>query len=182
MNWLKRLLIPPLALACVMTFFIVAQSPTSQHKDILKPSTPEVPSDQNKILSKPEATASQQPKGLLSDWRPDVDEAIDQLETWLSEEHPQPELNFSMANLAALYDTKLYLVFIDYLASLEPEQTTAVVQEQQLWLQLRKERTAAVRLTNDDRSLSSYNASETYVYITHERIDSLTALMQKVRP
>ncbi|MEO6697823.1 MAG: hypothetical protein ABIR53_00335, partial [Paraperlucidibaca sp.] len=127
-------------------------------------------------------TVSQQPKGLLADWRPDVDQAIDQLEIWLSEEHPQQTLNFSMANLAALYDTKLYLVFIDYLASLEPEQTAAVLQEQQLWLQLRKERTAAVRLSNGDESLSSYNASETYVYITHERIDSLTGLMQKTNP
>ncbi|MEO6699645.1 MAG: hypothetical protein ABIR53_07855, partial [Paraperlucidibaca sp.] len=71
MNWLTRLLAPPLALACVMAFFMAAQSPTTQRKVTPQQRSPDSVSDHHKTASKPERTVSQQPKGLLSDWRPD---------------------------------------------------------------------------------------------------------------
>ena len=167
MNWLTRLLTPPLAFACIMAFYMAVSVP--QVQPISKPQTAPIPP-----TSTVDITPSQ---GSLVDWQPSVDQVIDQLEGWLSEEHPQQALNYGMANLAALYDTKLYLVFIEYLASVKPELSAAILQEQRAWLQLRKERTATARLVDGDGSLASYNASETYVYITHERIDSLSALM-----
>ena len=177
MSWLTKLFAPPLALAAVTAFFMAAQTPHPAKK-----TTAEADAATEVVAQKPTKKAepaTPPAKGLISDWRPDVDQAIDQLEAWLSEEHPQQELNYSMANLAALYDTKLYLVFIDYLASLEPSLSQQALQEQQAWLQLRSERTATARLTNSEGSLASYNASETYISITHERIDTLTAQMQK---
>lgn len=180
MSWLTKLFAPPLALAAVTAFFMAAQTPHPAKQTDAEPETAlEV------IAHKPTETAepaTPPAKGLISDWRPDVDQAIDQLEAWLSEEHPQQDLNYSMANLAALYDTKLYLVFIDYLASLETALSQQALQEQQAWLQLRAESTAAARLTNGEGSLASYNASETYISITHGRIDTLTAQMQKTAP
>lgn len=182
MNWLTRVLAPALAFACVLAIYLAAASPASPP---IKTSM-DTASAPVKTTTALDQAASDPPvptpKGLLSDWRPDVDQAIDQLERWLSEDHPQQELNYSMANLAALYDTKLYLVFIDYLASLAPEQSGKILQEQQLWLQMRKERTAAARLTYAEGTLASYNASETYVYLTHERIDTLTSLMHNAAP
>jgi uncharacterized protein YecT (DUF1311 family) len=177
MSWLTKLFAPPLALAAVTAFFMAAQTPHPA-----KEVTAEADTATEVVAQKPTKKAepaTPPAKGLISDWRPDVDQAIDQLETWLSEEHPQQELNYSMANLAALYDTKLYLVFIDYLASLDPSLGQQALQEQQAWLQLRTERTATARLTNGEGSLASYNASETYISITHGRIDTLTAQMQK---
>ncbi len=177
MNWLTKLLAPPLAFAAVAALFMAAQTPHPAEKVTVEADAETEVVAQNPAIKVEPATAPS--KGLISDWRPDVDQAIDQLETWLSEEHPQQELNYGMANLAALYDTKLYLVFIDYLASLEPSLSQQALQEQQAWLQLRSERTATARLTNSEGSLASYNASETYISITHERIDTLTAQMQK---
>lgn len=175
MSWLTKLFAPPLALAAVTAFFMAAQTPHPVQK-VTADAAPEVIAQKPTKKAEP---ATPPAKGLISDWRPDVDQAIDQLEAWLSEEHPQQELNYSMANLAALYDTKLYLVFIDYLASLEPSLGQQALQEQQAWLQLRTERAATARLANGDGSLASYNASETYISITHGRIDTLTAQMQK---
>lgn len=176
MPWLTALLAPMFAFAAVMSLFQAG-------------STGRAPEP---VLAQQQATLSEQAhnepddtqstKGLLSDWRPDIDQTIDQLERWLSQEQTQQELNYSMANLAALYDTKLYLVFIDYLATLEAQQSASILQEQQAWLQLRKERTAAARFAFAEGSLASYNASEAYVYITHERIDTISALMQKSAP
>ncbi|REH37774.1 hypothetical protein DFR26_1557 [Paraperlucidibaca baekdonensis] len=178
MPWLTALLAPMLAFAAVMSLF---QAGSTGHALTPEPAVEQ----QHETLAEQAGTEpddTQSTKGLLSDWRPDIDQTIDQLERWLSQEQTQQELNYSMVNLAALYDTKLYLVFIDYLATVDAQQSATILQEQQAWLQLRKERTAAARLAFAEGSLASYNASEAYVYITHERIDSITALMQQNAP
>lgn len=109
----------------------------------------------------------------ISDWRPDVDQVIDQLEEILVTDLPQQQMNYTMANLAMLYDTKLYLTFIDYLAALEPDDVGQALAEQQKWLQKRKAVTASAHEEYAGGSLASYNAGEAYLHVTRDRLDEL---------
>lgn len=110
----------------------------------------------------------------ISDWRPDVDQVIDQLEEILVTDLPQQQMNYTMANLAMLYDTKLYLTFIDYLAALEPDDVGQALAEQQKWLQKRKAVTASAHEEYAGGSLASYNAGEAYLHVTRDRLDELS--------
>ena len=113
----------------------------------------------------------------IADWQPDVDQVIDHLEDILVGDIPQQQMNYTMANLNAAYDTKLYLVFIDYLASLPPDQVKAALKEQKRWLRKRREETSAVYAQGDGGSLAPYNAGETYLQATRQRLDEISQRM-----
>ncbi|MFX5498404.1 hypothetical protein ABTD99_19905, partial [Acinetobacter baumannii] len=74
--------------------------------------------DEEDTIEDPRDEQARAASQAISDWRPDVDQVIDQLEEILVTDLPQQQMNYTMANLAMLYDTKLYLTFIDYLAAL----------------------------------------------------------------
>lgn len=175
-HFIKPVLQSLLALALVALLFQGAQ--LLRHEDPPEPS-PNVELTDDDGLPESEADiitpdgADKPASDTINDWRPDVDQVIDQLEDILISDIPQQQMNFTMANLNAVYDTKLYLVFIDYLSSLPPEQVKAALKEQQAWLQKRKEVTAAAFAENEGGSLAAYNAGEAYLQITRQRLDDI---------
>lgn len=175
-HFIKPVLQSLLALALVALLFQAAQ--VLRHQDPPEPS-PNVELTDEDALPESEAdiiTAEgddKQAADTINDWRPEVDQVIDQLEDILISDIPQQQMNFTMANLNAVYDTKLYLVFIDYLSSLPPEQVKTALKDQQAWLQKRKEMTAAAFAENEGGSLAAYNAGEAYLQITRQRLDDI---------
>lgn len=113
------------------------------------------------------------PSEAINDWRPDVEQVIDQLEEILVSDIPQQQMNYTLANLNALYDTKLYLTFIDHLAALPQDMVKQALLEQQQWLLQRKELTAAAHAENAGGSLAAYNAGEAYLQATRLRLDEI---------
>jgi len=142
--------------------------------------TEELPADTGKLPENTPATPPDSTSGGdsdIADWRPDVDQVIDQLEDILISDIPQQQMNYTMANLNAVYDTKLYLAFIDYLATLPPDQVKTALKEQRSWLRQRRESTAAVYAEGDGGSLAPYNAGEAYLQATRQRLDDLQQRM-----
>ncbi len=177
-NVIKTVLQSLLALALVAMVFEGTQR--LRHQDPPHPAPvaeatdeTDTPAAADHHASLPASPAKSGGGGDIGSWRPDVDQVIDQLEDILISDIPQQQMNYTMANLDAVYDTKLYLVFIDYLASLSPDQVKVALKEQQDWLLARKEETAKAYAENEDASLASYNAGETYLQTTRQRLDDL---------
>lgn len=143
-----------------------APAPAAASSDSLDEAASDTPAPASHDNGKPSG-------GDIGDWRPDVDQVIDQLEDILISDLPQQQMNYTMANLNSVYDTKLYLVFIDYLATLQPNQVKAALKEQQEWLQRRKDESAAAFAESDGGSMAPYNAGEAYLQATRQRLEDL---------
>lgn len=126
-------------------------------------------------LSLDEASAEHKAtRSAIADWQPNIDDAIDQLEEILITDLPPDELNTTLTNLNTLYDTQLYLTFIEYLASLPPDEVPSALREQQHWLATRKE---LIRRGHDapaEGSLTAYNIGEVYLQTTRLRLDEIS--------
>lgn len=175
-QFIKPVLQSLLALALVALLFQGVQllrheDPPEPSPDVEQTEADALPDHEAELIAPDEHGKSA--SEAIGEWRPDVDQVIDQLEDILISDIPQQQMNLTMANLNSVYDTKLYLVFIDYLATLPPAQVKTALKEQQTWLQKRKEQTAAAFAENEGGSLASYNAGETYLQVTRQRLEDL---------
>lgn len=175
----KPVLLPLLALALVALFFhgtrlllarpaaAPANTPATTTATALPESGLDSPSDGSETRTASDA---------IHDWRPDIDQVIDQLEEIMVGDIPQQQMNYTLSNLNALYDTQLYLTFIDYLANLPPEQVQAALKEQQQWLAERQTLIHTAQESGhveDEGSLTTYTAGEAYLQITRQRLDEI---------
>lgn len=113
-------------------------------------------------------------RSAIADWQPNIDDAIDQLEEILITDLPPGELNATLANLNTLYDTQLYLTFIEYLANLPQEEVPAALREQQHWLATRKELIRRSHDQSPEGNLTAYSIGEVYLQTTRLRLDEIS--------
>lgn len=113
-------------------------------------------------------------RSAISDWQPNIDDAIDQLEAILVTDLPAEDMSRTLANLNTLYDTQLYLTFIEYLANLAPEQVPAALREQQHWLATRSELIRQQHGHAEDDGVGAYSIGEVYLQTTRLRLDEIS--------
>lgn len=121
----------------------------------------------------PEPPPSTSAALIVADWRPDLRQTVEQLEELVASDLPQQELNFTLANLNAVYDALLFVKFTHRLADLEPVQRTPLLQSQQAWLQQRRELATQAFNEYGGGSLASYHAGEVFLQMTRQRLAEL---------
>lgn len=107
------------------------------------------------------------------DWEINLDQPIGQLEEVMGEKEQQQHYNYTSANMAFLYDAKLYILFHDRLAAASPDERALLLDTQRSFL---SERRAKQRKEYD-----SYNGGTggpaagnlVFIEMTQERIDEL---------
>jgi len=106
----------------------------------------------------------------LSDWKPNIDQPIVQLAETLAKLEPQQPRNYTISNVAFLYDAKLHILFHGFLTRLpEPARTRELV-EQCRWLLVRERRVDAAGAEYEGGTLASYVAGQAYIDTTKKRI------------
>ncbi len=123
-----------------------------------------------------EATPDKPAPAIYTQWIPDLNQSIEQLEEWLATDLPQQELNFSIANLNSVYDAKLYIKFQELLKLIDDEDQADLIESQANWLLLRK--TLSTQAFNDygGGSLAAYHAGEIFLQLTRQRLDELNRI------
>ena len=119
------------------------------------------------------------PKDPLAAWQPDLDEPIAEMENLLQTLNQQKHINRVAANLAVLYDAKLYQLYLQQHAGLSGEARQEFEQEQRQWLK-KRERTA--REASDQfrsGSIASFIGSQAFIDETRLRIETLRMQGQK---
>ena len=119
------------------------------------------------------------PKDPLAAWQPDLDEPIAELENLLQSQNQQKHINRVAANLAVLYDARLYQLYLQQHAGLSGEELQEFEQEQRQWLK-KRERTA--REASDQfrsGSIASFIGSQAFIDETRLRTEALAARGQK---
>jgi uncharacterized protein YecT (DUF1311 family) len=115
----------------------------------------------------------------FSAWTPSVDQPIRQLEEVLASLEQQQPMNYTSANLAFLYDAKLYLLFQDYLAVLPESERASQIAEQKQWLAKRKELVQDAYAKYEGGTLAPFSASQASINLTKKRIDEIEAKMRE---
>lgn len=113
------------------------------------------------------------PKDPLAVWQPDLDEPIAEMENLLQTLNQQKHINRVAANLAVLYDARLYQLYLQQHAGLSGEALQEFEKEQRQWLK-KRERTA--REASDQfrsGSIASFIGSQAFIDETRQRTETL---------
>ena len=106
----------------------------------------------------------------LPEWKPNIDQPIRQLEETLEKLHQQQPMNYTISNLAFLYDTKLYILFHEFVARLTEAAIVEEVAAQRQWLARRKTLVDAAYSQYEGGTLASYTAGRASIKATKKRI------------
>lgn len=113
-------------------------------------------------------------------WNPVADYPIEQLEELLSTLVAQQDLNVTIANIAILYDLKLY-VLADKLEEVLPAGERSVFQdEQRAWVDSRRE-SLEQNHTQINGTLAPFVTATSFVNLTKDRIALLEAQLQSFK-
>ena len=114
------------------------------------------------------------------DWNPIADYPIEQLEEVLSTLTTQQDLNVTIANIAILYDLKLYVLADKLEERLPVEQKSAFQDEQRAWVASRRESLEEnpIRVNG---ALAPFVTATSFVDLTKDRIVLLEAQLQSLR-
>jgi len=117
---------------------------------------------------------------LFPDWNPNVDQPIQQLEETLAKLDQQQRKNYTISNLAFLYDAQLYILFHDFIVSLPESARASEIAEQRNWLAQRKAQIHAAYSGREGGTLASYMAGQASIDATKERIAEIEKKMDGV--
>ncbi|MEL7083527.1 MAG: lysozyme inhibitor LprI family protein [Cyanobacteria bacterium J06597_1] len=113
-------------------------------------------------------------------WNPVADYPIEQLEELLSTLVAQQDLNVTIANIAILYDLKLY-VQADKLEEILPAgERSAFQDEQRAWVDSRRE-SLEQNHTRVNGTLAPFITATSFVNLTKDRITLLEAQLQSLK-
>jgi len=112
------------------------------------------------------------------EWEINLDQPIGQLEKTLSTLEQQQSMNYTISNLAFLYDAKLRILFDDFLVSLPESARTSQIDEQRTWLNQRKVQILQAYSKYGGGTMASYNAAQVSIDITKERIITIQERMK----
>ena len=109
----------------------------------------------------------------LSEWSPEIDQPICQLEELFNQLKAQQPMNYTASNIAFLYDVKLRLIFQDHLDRLEGATRTRAIEQQRRWLLQREKAVEASYLDYDSGSGAPLAAAQVSMDATKNRIKEL---------
>lgn len=109
---------------------------------------------------------------LQDHWSVDLSQARQQLEE-LSESHGSVPLAYTLANLAAVYDAELLLLFREQLDATCPQVQPRHVEDQIAWLAARKRKMRAAADELAGGSLAPVAAARVSIEETRKRIEEL---------
>ncbi len=104
------------------------------------------------------------------DWRLNLAQPIRQFEEVLDRASAQQSMNYTSANLALVYDAKLYLAFHHYLRGLAPERRGEALVEQRIWLARRDEMRSLAYGKYEGGSMASLVGSGAFISATKRRL------------
>lgn len=107
------------------------------------------------------------------DWEIKLDQPIRQLEEFMGETTQQQHYNFTSANMAFVYDAKLYILFHDLLRSAGPAERAELLDSQRLFLREREIRVDAVYDTYNGGTGGSLAGNLEFIDLTRQRIEEL---------
>ena len=106
-------------------------------------------------------------------WKPNLDQPIQQLERILAELEQQQPMNYTISNVAFLYDAKLRILFDDYLALLPESERVMQIKEQRQWLIARKAKVREGYMEFEGGTLASFSAGQVSIRVTKKRIATI---------
>ena len=115
---------------------------------------------------------------LFPHWTPNIDQPIGQLEESLAELEQQQPMNYTISNVALLYDAKLYILFHDFLAFLPESERASQIAEQRQWLAQRKIQVHEAYIEYEGGTLAPYTAGKASVSATKKRIVEIEGRMK----
>ncbi len=123
------------------------------------------------VTSHPEQTIP------FPDWNPHIDQPIRQLEEILTKLEQQQPMNYTISNVAFLYDAKLHILFHKFIGELSEAARSSQIEEQQQWLVKRAAKTREACAEYEGGSLAPYSAGEVFINATKERIAEIEKRM-----
>lgn len=129
------------------------------------------------VLSQDDTSAPQRDSCLeqvetYANWNPIADYPIEQLEELLSTLVSQQDLNVTIANIAILYDLKLYVLADKLEEQLPAADRLAFQNEQQSWVDTRRQ-TLEENNTRVNGTLAPFVTASSFVDLTKDRIELL---------
>ena len=107
------------------------------------------------------------------DWQPQLEQPIAQLKQRLSTLSQQQPMNVTAANLALLYDAKLYMVFQRKLATATDAERATLIQSQHDWLLVRTANAHAAGQQYEGGSMAPMVSAYAFIADTEARIERI---------
>ncbi len=124
------------------------------------------------------ATAQPNSSRLLSEWNISVDQPIRQLEEILVELEQQQPMNYTISNVAFLYDAKLFILFHEFIDQLSESVRASEIAEQRKWLTIRKVQIHDAYSEYEGGTMASYAAGQASIDATRKRIAEIKKRMK----
>ena len=126
------------------------------------------------------ATPQMEQISLFPEWKPNIDQPISQLEEILGKLEQQQSINYTISNVAFLYDAKLYILFHDFISALPESARAPQTAEQREWLKQRKMQVHEAYSQYDGGTLASYTAGQASITATKKRIAEIDSRMKEL--
>ena len=112
-------------------------------------------------------------------WYPDLEQAIEEVEAVLATQQKQQFMNYTSANLATLYDARLYITFDKYIDMLPQGKKASAIAQQLEFLRHRKKITSEIYDSYDGGTGASYASAMKGIELTNQHIILIEALIRK---
>lgn len=108
-------------------------------------------------------------------WLPTLDDTLAGMDAQFSDSATLDEKIDSLMSLAYVVDAKLYISFRELLDRLDPQQAQRLMEEQQGWLDQRKENLTRAYLEFKADKAGRYNAAQAFLRNSHARMREIDA-------
>lgn len=108
-------------------------------------------------------------------WLPTLDDTLAGMNAQFSDSATLDEKIDSLMSLAYVVDAKLYISFRELLDQLDPQQAQRLMEEQQGWLDQRKENLTRAYLEFKTDKAGRYNAAQAFLRNSHARMREIDA-------
>lgn len=124
------------------------------------------------------ATSPPDRSRLFSEWNIPIDQPIRQLEEILAELEQQQPMNYTISNVAFLYDAKLFILFHEFIDQLSESVRASEIAEQRKWLTIRKAQIHKAYSEYEGGTMASYAAGLASIDATKKRIAEIEKRMK----
>jgi uncharacterized protein YecT (DUF1311 family) len=124
------------------------------------------------------AQALSKQKSSHVSWNLEIDQPIQQLEEILKTTDQQQPANYTISNIAFLYDAKLYILFQKYLETLSSAKQAEAWKDQEQWLKKQKKAIDVAYAGYEGGSYATYSAGEASIKITKLRIAEIESRLK----
>lgn len=114
------------------------------------------------------------------EWRVEIDQPTQQLEETLAKLEQQQPRNYTISNIAFLYDAKLYILFHEFTGKLSESARADEVKKQRQWLAHRKALVDKADAEYEGGTYASYNCGKASIAATKQRIAEIEQQLKQL--